>query len=89
MVDPNRTPPRRAGVRSAMPEPRAESFAALREDGALDVIVVGGGINGIGVFRELALQGLRVLLVERNESITLLGPGHRPGRHLAEAVERT
>ena len=50
-----------------MPEPRAESFAALREDGAFDVIVVGGGINGIGVFRELALQGLRVLLVERND----------------------
>jgi glycerol-3-phosphate dehydrogenase len=50
-----------------MPEPRAEGFAALREDGALDVIVVGGGINGIGVFRELALQGLRVLLVERND----------------------
>ena len=50
-----------------MPEPRDESFAALREDGAFDVIVVGGGINGIGVFRELALQGLRVLLVERND----------------------
>ena len=50
-----------------MPEPRAESFAALREDGAFDVIVVGGGINGIGVYRELALQGLRVLLVERND----------------------
>ena len=49
------------------PEPRAETFEALREDGAFDVIVVGGGINGIGVFRELALQGLRVLLVERND----------------------
>ncbi len=67
MVDPNRTPPPRAGVRRAIPEPRAESFAAVREDGAFDVIVVGGGINGIGVFRELALQGLRVLLVERND----------------------
>ena len=28
---------------------------------------MGGGINGIGVYRELALQGLRVLLVERND----------------------
>jgi glycerol-3-phosphate dehydrogenase len=45
--------------------PRDERFAALRADGAFDVIVVGGGINGTGVFRELALQGLRVLLVER------------------------
>lgn len=50
-----------------MPEPRDESFETLRRDGAFDVIVVGGGINGIGVFRELALQGLRVLLVERND----------------------
>jgi glycerol-3-phosphate dehydrogenase len=39
----------------------------VHRDGAFDVIVVGGGINGIGVFRELALQGLRVLLVERND----------------------
>lgn len=44
------------------------SFAALCEDsGTFDVVVVGGGINGIGVYRELALQGLRVLLVERND----------------------
>ena len=50
-----------------MPNPRDARFAALRADGAFDVIVVGGGINGIGVFRELALQGLRVLLVERND----------------------
>lgn len=50
-----------------MPEPRDESFDTLRADGAFDVVVVGGGINGIGVFRELALQGLRVLLVERND----------------------
>lgn len=36
-------------------------------DGTFDVVVVGGGINGIGVYRELALQGLRVLLVERSD----------------------
>lgn len=39
----------------------------IERDGAFDVLVVGGGINGIGVYRELALQGLRVLLVERND----------------------
>ncbi|MEF3405096.1 glycerol-3-phosphate dehydrogenase/oxidase [Agromyces sp. CCNWLW203] len=48
-----------------MSDPRAARFGALRTDGAFDVIVVGGGINGAGVFRELAMQGLRVLLVER------------------------
>lgn len=39
----------------------------MRLDGAFDVVVLGGGINGVGVYRELALQGLRVLLVERND----------------------
>jgi glycerol-3-phosphate dehydrogenase len=50
---------------AALTRPRDERFEALRVDGAFDVVVVGGGINGCGVFRELALQGLRVLLVER------------------------
>ena len=50
-----------------MPKSRHESFEKLGAAGSFDVIVVGGGINGIGVFRELALQGLRVLLVERND----------------------
>lgn len=50
-----------------MPEQRTEILENIRGDGAFDVIVVGGGINGIGAFRELALQGLRVLLVERND----------------------
>lgn len=50
-----------------MPEQRQDSLDRIRQDGAFDVIVVGGGINGIGVHRELALQGLRVLLIERND----------------------
>jgi len=39
----------------------------IARDGAFDAVVVGGGINGIGVYRDLALQGLKVLLVERND----------------------
>jgi len=50
-----------------MPEQRNDSIERVRRDGAFDVVVVGGGINGIGVYRELSLQGLRVLLVERND----------------------
>jgi glycerol-3-phosphate dehydrogenase len=50
-----------------MPEQRDANLDLIRQDGVFDVIVVGGGINGIGVYRELALQGLRVLLVERND----------------------
>jgi glycerol-3-phosphate dehydrogenase len=50
-----------------LPKSRQESFDQISADAAFDVVVVGGGINGIGVFRELALQGLRVLLVERGD----------------------
>ena len=50
-----------------MPSQRQDNLDALALDADFDVIVVGGGINGIGVYRELALQGLRVLLVERND----------------------
>ena len=50
-----------------MSEQRADLLDEIRRDGAFDVLVVGGGTNGIGVYRELALQGLRVLLVERND----------------------
>lgn len=50
-----------------MPDDRDQRFSKIADNGAFDVIVVGGGINGIGVFRELSLQGLRVLLVEKND----------------------
>lgn len=50
-----------------MPEQRDDNIEIVRRNGAFDVIVVGGGINGIGAYRELSLQGLRVLLVERND----------------------
>ena len=48
-----------------MPRARQEKLDRIAADGAFDVVVVGGGINGVGVFRDLGLQGLRVLLVER------------------------
>ncbi|MEZ4658807.1 MAG: glycerol-3-phosphate dehydrogenase/oxidase [Caldilineaceae bacterium] len=31
----------------------------------LDVLIIGAGVNGIGAFRDLALQGVNVLLVDR------------------------
>lgn len=50
-----------------MPDARQERINRIAANGAFDVIVVGGGINGIGVFHDLCLQGLRVLLVEMND----------------------
>ena len=49
-----------------MPNQRQNMLAHL-ENPQFDAVVIGGGVNGIGVWRDLALQGLRVLLVERND----------------------
>lgn len=46
---------------------REEIFDGLARRPNPDVLVIGGGINGISVFRELALQGIDVLLVERSD----------------------
>ena len=44
---------------------RSEVFASLKEKPEVSVLIIGGGINGIGTFRDLALNGVDVLLVER------------------------
>lgn len=43
---------------------------ALRDRPRADVIIIGGGINGISTFRELALQGVDVALVERGDFVS-------------------
>lgn len=50
-----------------MPDPRQDKMNRIAANRAFDVMVVGGGINGIGVFHDLSLQGLRVLMVEMND----------------------
>lgn len=45
---------------------RATGFEAAAE-GVHDVLVIGGGISGASVFRELARRGRRVLLVDRGD----------------------
>lgn len=39
----------------------------MAEIAEYDVVILGAGINGCGAFRDLALQGLRVLLLERGD----------------------
>ncbi|WP_333696480.1 FAD-dependent oxidoreductase, partial [Phaeobacter italicus] len=46
---------------------RQDDFDRIRQNGDFDVLVIGGGINGLGVYRDLSLQGLRVLLVEKHD----------------------
>jgi len=52
-----------------MMEHRAE-IAAVEATAGFDALVIGGGINGISVFRDLALQGTSVLLVERGDFVS-------------------
>jgi glycerol-3-phosphate dehydrogenase len=42
-------------------------FASLQNRSSVSVLIVGGGINGIGLLRELALQGIDVLLVDKSD----------------------
>src|SRR4030095_4626034 len=46
---------------------RNEIFFALKNKPNVSVLIVGGGINGIGTFRDLALNAVDVLLVERGD----------------------
>ncbi|WP_438353379.1 glycerol-3-phosphate dehydrogenase/oxidase [Microbacterium sp. CJ88] len=46
------------------------SVSALRDRGEVDVLIIGGGINGIATFRDLAMQGVSVALVERGDFVS-------------------
>ncbi len=46
---------------------RQETLSELKKNPEVSVLIVGGGINGIGTFRDLALNGVDVLLVERGD----------------------
>jgi len=47
------------------PLSRQDIFQSLRDKPDISVLIVGAGINGSGTFRELALQGIDVLLIDR------------------------
>lgn len=44
---------------------RKAAITYLSQNPTIDVLIVGAGVNGIGTFRDLALQGIDVLLVDR------------------------
>ena len=46
---------------------RSEALSDLKKNPEVSVLIIGGGINGIGAFRDLALNGVDVLLVERGD----------------------
>lgn len=46
---------------------RRDRLAQLRQRQQIPVLIVGGGINGISTFRELTLQGIPAILVEKGD----------------------
>jgi glycerol-3-phosphate dehydrogenase len=58
-------------------EQRDRAFEAL-ERGPFDVLVIGGGIVGTGIARDLAVRGLKVALVEQHDLAS--GTSSRPTR---------
>jgi len=46
---------------------RSEILSALKNKPEVSVLIVGGDINGIGTFRDLALNRVDVLLVEKGD----------------------
>ncbi|MFT4052566.1 MAG: glycerol-3-phosphate dehydrogenase/oxidase [Microbacterium sp.] len=51
-------------------KPQRDAVTALRERPEAEVLIIGGGINGIATFRDLALQGVDVALVERGDFVS-------------------
>jgi glycerol-3-phosphate dehydrogenase len=49
----------------SLPKTAHSRLADWSDDPTADVLIIGGGINGLAVFRELALQGVKVMLVDK------------------------
>ncbi|MBM4040908.1 MAG: glycerol-3-phosphate dehydrogenase/oxidase [Planctomycetes bacterium] len=48
---------------------RSTAFRELKQDADIPVLILGGGVNGAGLFRELALQGVECLLVDKADYV--------------------
>jgi glycerol-3-phosphate dehydrogenase len=46
---------------------RTERIEQLRKHPEVSVLIIGAGINGIGTFRDLGLQGLDVVMIDRED----------------------
>ena len=56
--------------RATRPTAERDIVATLTEHPSADVLILGGGINGLATFRDLALQGVDVALVERGDYVS-------------------
>ncbi len=49
---------------------RSEILKSIQEKPDIDVLVVGAGVNGIATFRDLAINGVNVLIVDRGDFVS-------------------
>lgn len=68
-----------------MTRTRDDLLAKLRTMTHTPVLIVGGGINGMGTFRDLALQGVPSLLVERGDFCS--GASRAPSRMIHGGIK--
>ncbi|WP_277188210.1 glycerol-3-phosphate dehydrogenase/oxidase [Caballeronia sp. BR00000012568055] len=51
-----------------MTEQRRDEFLnRIAQDGKISVLIIGGGINGAGLFRDLSMQGVDCLLIDKTD----------------------
>lgn len=46
---------------------RPAIFNSIKQNQTVSVLIIGGGINGVGTFRDLALNGVDTLLIDRGD----------------------
>ena len=46
---------------------RESVWGGIKADPVCDVLILGGGVNGTGLMRELALQGVRCILIDKDD----------------------
>jgi glycerol-3-phosphate dehydrogenase len=49
---------------------RQDIIRVMREKPDIPVLIIGGGINGVGLYRELALQGVSAYLVDKGDFLS-------------------
>lgn len=49
---------------------RSEILNSLKENPDIDVLVIGAGVNGIATFRDLAINGVNTLIVDRGDFVS-------------------
>ena len=69
---------RKDKIKTSLTE-RQATLERLRRHPEVSVLIVGGGINGAGLFRDLALQGIDVVLIDKSDFC--LGGQRRPIAH--------